>query len=159
MGLSGLVLGAFLAGAASGPGEARVSLDVRDGDVQDLARLFADLAPFQLVMDPGLQCRATLKLHAVRWDAAFLAVLRSCGLAHQEDGGIVRVATAARLAEEARAERALREAQASGRERSVLSLRLSYARAAEMAPLVKKLLSPRGDVAYDTRTNTLIVVD
>jgi type IV pilus assembly protein PilQ len=159
MGLTAFVLAAVLISASPEPGEARVSLDVREADVQDLARLFADLAPFQLVMDPGVSCRVTLKMHAVRWDAAFRAVLRSCGLAHEEDGRIVRVATAARLAEEARAQRALREAQQASRPRSVLSLRLSYARAAEMAPLVKKLLSPQGEVVYDARTNTLIVID
>jgi type II secretory pathway component HofQ len=37
--------------------------------------------------------------------------------------------------------------------------RLSYAKAAEMAPLVKKFLSPRGEVIFDARTNTLIVTD
>ncbi len=159
MGLTSLLLAASLASASPEPGEARVSLDVREADVQDLARLFADVAGFQLVMDPGVTCRVTLKLHSVRWDAAFAAILRSCSLSHQDGGGIVRVARAARLAEEAREERALREAQEANRPRSALSLRLSYARAAEMAPLVKKLLSPGGDVVYDTRTNTLIVID
>jgi len=159
MGLRVLLLGAALATAAPEAGEARVSLDVRDADVQDLARLFADLAPFQLVMDPGVSCRITLKMHAVRWDTAFRAVLRSCGLAHEEQEGVLRVATAARLADEARAERMLLDAQREARPRSVMSLRLSYARAAEMAPLVRKLLSPQGDVIYDVRTNTLIVVD
>ena len=37
--------------------------------------------------------------------------------------------------------------------------RLSYARAQELAPIVKRFLSPRGEVVYDTRTNTLIIID
>ena len=37
--------------------------------------------------------------------------------------------------------------------------RLSYAQAAELAPLIKKFLSPRGEVIFDARTNTLIVTD
>ena len=38
-------------------------------------------------------------------------------------------------------------------------MRLSYAKAAEVAPLLKRFLSPRGDVTYDARTNTLFVTD
>jgi type II secretory pathway component HofQ len=41
----------------------------------------------------------------------------------------------------------------------VSAFRLSYARAAEMAPIVKRLMSPRGDVLFDARTNTIIIVD
>jgi type IV pilus assembly protein PilQ len=80
-------------------------------------------------------------------------------LAREEEGGIVRIAPASRLAAEAEDERRLREARSTSREPQVTTFRLSYARAQEMAPLVKRLLSPRGDVVYDTRTNTLIVID
>lgn len=159
MGMMALALAALLAPAPPVEPEARISLDVREADIQDMARLFADVGAFQLVMDPGVSCRVTLKMHEVRWDAAFRAVLRSCGLAHAEDEGVVRIATAARLAEEARAERALREAQEAARPRSALSHRLSYARAAELAPLIKRMLSPGGDVVFDARTNTLIIID
>jgi type IV pilus assembly protein PilQ len=157
MGLTALLLAAAL--AASAPdGEARISLDVREADVQDVARLFAEIGGFQLVMDPGTSCRVTLKLNAVRWEQAFATVLRSCGLAREEDGGIVRVSTSARLTEEARAQRALDEARESARPRSASLLRLSYAKAAELAPVLSKML-PGAEVTWDARTNTLIVVD
>ena len=159
MGVTALAFAVFLAAAPPEEPEARVSLDVRDADVQDVARLFADIGAFQLVMDPGVSCRVTLKMNAVRLDAAFRAVLKTCGLAQEEDAGVVRIATAARLAEEAREERALREAQQAARPRSVIGQRLSYARAAELAPLVKRLLGPGGEAIYDTRTNTLIIID
>jgi type IV pilus assembly protein PilQ len=159
MGMTAFALAGLLLAAPPEEPEARISLDVREADIQDMARLFADVGAFQLVMDPGVACRVTLKMHEVRWDAAFKAVLRSCGLSHEEDVGVVRIATAAKLTEEARAERALREARAAARPRSVLSYRLSYARAAELAPLVEKLLGPDAEVVFDTRTNTLIIID
>ena len=159
MGVTAFVLAGLLAAAPPEEPEARMSLDVRDADVQDLARLFADVGVFQLVMDPGVSCRVTLKMHDVRWGAAFKAVLRSCGLAHEEDEGVVRIATAARLAEEARAERELRDAQEAARPRSILIRRLSYARAAELAPAMTRMLGPGAEVVYDARTNTLIVID
>jgi type II secretory pathway component GspD/PulD (secretin) len=72
---------------------------------------------------------------------------------------VVRIATRARLLSEAaegRRRGELREETRSGR---VALVRLSYARAREMAPLLGKLLTPHADVVYDERTNTLILVE
>jgi type IV pilus assembly protein PilQ len=162
---AGVTLAALVAAApaaraeTAAPEEARISLDVKDADLVDIVRVLADVAAFQVVFDPGINCRLTLKLREVRWSAALDASLKSCGLAQEEEGGIVRIAPASRLAAEADDERRLKEARSSSREPHVATFRLSYARAQEMAPLVKRLLSPRGDVVYDTRTNTLIVID
>jgi type IV pilus assembly protein PilQ len=140
-------------------GEARISLDVKDADITDIVRLLAEVAGFQVVFDPGVSCKLTLKLTAVRWPAVLDAGLRSCGLARDEQDGILRIATAARLMEEARQQRQLEEERRLSAPRTLTSLRLSYARAEEMAALVKRFLSARGEVVYDKRTNTLIVID
>ena len=140
-------------------GEARVSLDVKDADVVDIVRVLADVAGFQVVFDPGIACKLTVKLTAVRWQAALNAALRPCSLACDDQDGILRVATAARLLDEARQERQLEEERRLSAPRSVTTFRLSYARAEEAAALIKRTLSPRGEVLYDKRTNTLIVID
>ena len=139
--------------------ETRVSLDVKDADVLDVARLMAEAGGFQLVADSGPTCRLTLRLERAALDAAFQAVLRACGLAAEEESGIVRVARAARLLAEAEERRRLGEAQRLERPLRTHVLRLSYARAAELAPLLRQHLSPRGEVAWDARTNTLLVTD
>lgn len=137
----------------------RVSLDVKDADVLDVARLMAEAGGFQLVADPGPACRLTLRLEQAALDAVFQAVLRACGLAAEETGGIVRAAPAARLLAEAEERRRLGEAQRLERPLRTHVLRLSFARAAELAPLLRQHLSPRGEVAWDARTNTLFVTD
>ena len=147
------------ASAAAPDGEARISLDLKDADVVDIVRVLSDVGGFQVVLDPGISCRLTLKLKEVRWSAALDTSLRSCGLAREEEGGILRIAPASRLTAEAEDQRRLRDARDGSRPQRVATFRLSYARAQEMAPLVKRLLSSRGDVIYDTRTNTLIVID
>ena len=53
----------------------------------------------------------------------------------------------------------LEEEREASRPRDLKTVRLSYARAETLAPLLKRLLSPRGDVTYDARTNTLLIVD
>jgi type IV pilus assembly protein PilQ len=155
---------ASLAAAAQPPagardGEARLSIDVKDADIVDVVRLFAEVGGFQVVVDPGVSCKLTLKLNDVRWASALDVALRSCGLGQDEENEIVRVAPVARLAAEAQAQRKLDEERSLSGPLQMRTYRLSYARAAEMAPIIKKFLSPRGEVIFDSRTNTLIVMD
>ena len=151
-----------LALAAVGPppeGEARISLDVKDASVEDIVRLLTEVGGFQAVFDPGISCKLTVKLTEVRWQAALDVSLRSCRLGREEENGILRIASVDRLGEESAARRRLEEEQRLSAPHSVARFRLSYARAQEIAPLLKRFLSVRGDVVYDGRTNTLIVID
>jgi type IV pilus assembly protein PilQ len=144
---------------ASQDGEARISVDFKDADVVDIVRLFAEIGGFQVVVDPGVTCKLTLKLNEVRWASALDVALKSCGLGRDEENEIIRVAPLAKLTAEHAAQRKLDEEKALAGPLQMRTYRLSYARAAEMAPIIKKFLSPRGEVIYDSRTNTLIVMD
>jgi type II secretory pathway component HofQ len=145
--------------APTPPAESRVSLDLKDAAAVDIVSALAEVGRFQVVFDPGMSCSLTLKLSEVPWLTALETVLRACRLAYEEDGGVLRIAPADRLANEERERRRLADEKAGSRARSVAAFRLSYARAAEMAPIVRRLLSPRGDVVFDARTNTLIIID
>lgn len=154
--------GPALASGASAPpasDEARISIDFKDADIVDIVRLMSEVGDFQVVVDPGVTCKLTLKLSEVPWDTALDVALRVCGLGSENDNGIVRVAPVAKLTAEHEARRKLAEEQKLNRPLRTVRYRLSYARAAELAPLVKRFLSPRGDVVFDARTNTLIVTD
>ena len=149
-------------GAAAAPqndGEARISIDVKDADIVDVVRLFAEVGGFQVVVDPGVSCKLTLKLNEVLWTSALDVALKSCGLGRDAENDIVRVAPVAKLVAETEAQRKLDEERALAGPLQMRSYRLSYARAAEMAPIIKKFLSARGEVIFDSRTNTLIVID
>jgi type II secretory pathway component HofQ len=87
------------------------------------------------------------------------ATLNACGLAYEEEGSVVRVATRARLTAEATDRRRLAEMRSQRPAGRVALFRLSYARARDVAPLVRKHLSHRSQVIYDERTNTLIIAD
>ena len=139
--------------------EAKVTLDAKDAPVTDILSVLAEVGRFQVVFDPAPPCALTLKLREVRWRTVLEEALRACRLAHEESGGVLRIAPVERLKAEAENQRKLGEERARSGAHTVAAFRLSYARAAEMAPIVKRLLSPRGDVVYDTRTNTLIILD
>ena len=139
--------------------EARISLDVKEAPAVDVVRMLAEVADFQAVFDPGVSCTLTLKLTGLRWQKALDLTLAACGLGHEGEGRVLRIAPAARLIEESAARRRLDEERRQSGPALLTTFRLSYARAEEMAPLLKRWLSPRAVVIYDTRTNTLLVVD
>jgi type IV pilus assembly protein PilQ len=145
--------------ATSTAAETRVSIDFKDADIVDIVRLMSEVGNFQVVVDPGVACKLTLKLKEVPWDAALDVALRSCALGQDTENGIVRVAPVAKLTEEAAARRRFAEEQKLDRPLRTTRYRLSYAKATELAPLIKKFLSPRGEVVVDPRTNTLIITD
>jgi type IV pilus assembly protein PilQ len=143
--------------AAAPADEARVSLDAREAPIQDVVGLLAELGGFQVVFDPDTQCRLTLKLHEVLWQTVLQTTLRACGLGQEDAAGVLRVAKASRLAEEAAARRRLDEERGRGSPDRIALFRLSYARAEALAPLLRSRLPPGSAVTWDSRTNTLIV--
>lgn len=155
--------GSLAAPAPSSPrpaaDETRISVDFKDADILDIVRLMAELGSFQVVAHPGIACKLTLKLAEVPLDTAFDLALKTCGLGSEESSGIYRIAPRATLTAEHAEARKLADEQKYNRPLKTRMYRLSYARASEMAPLVKKFLSPRGEVIFDARTNTLIVTD
>ena len=159
LGLVSSALAVPPAGKPSTSAETRVSIDFKDADILDVVRLMAEVGDFQVVVDPGVSCKLTLKLKEVPWDTALDVALRSCGLGQDAENGIVRVAPVAKLTEEAAARRRLEEEKRLDRPLRTTRYRLSYAKATELAPLIKKFLSPRGEVVVDPRTNTLIITD
>ncbi|MFZ9889912.1 MAG: type IV pilus secretin PilQ, partial [Myxococcota bacterium] len=95
----------------------------------------------------------------VPWDQALDVILKTKDLDMESRGGIIRVAPAAKIA----AERAARLALAVNRRQMVpTTVRLipvNYAVASQLAPQIKELLSERGRVTFDQRTNVIIVED
>jgi type IV pilus assembly protein PilQ len=130
---------ALLLGAAP-EGDTLIALDVKEGPVENIVQALAEAGGFQVVFDPGLSCRLTLRLNGVSYSRALESVLRACGLALEAEGNVLRVAKTPRLAQEAAERRRLQEAQAASAPRREVRLRLSYAKAAQMAPLVKRFL-------------------
>jgi type IV pilus assembly protein PilQ len=139
--------------------ETRISVDLKDTSVEDLARLLGEVAGLQVVMDPGTHCTLTLKLKEVPWPKVLDMALKSCGLAQEDDGGITRIAPASKLLQESGERRKLAEEQKLSGPLRTTRYPLSYAKAEQLAPIVKKFLSPRGEVVVDSRTNTLIITD
>jgi type IV pilus assembly protein PilQ len=142
-----------------------ISLDLDGVDLRAVLRTFADVSGLNMVIDPDVQGTVDIILTDVPWDQALDVILRGNQLDYSVDGTIVRVSRMATLEAENKAKQsaaqALAERQAQAGGLSFETYPLSYAKAADMAPLLKSSLriSKYGQVLVDTRTNTLIIAD
>ena len=137
-----------------------ISLDFQGADLRAVLRTFAEISGLNIVIDPSIQGQVDVALRDVPWDQALDIILRANKLGYSVDGTIVRVAPLAVLADEEAQRRKLTEEQALAGELRVLTRSLSYARAEEVAPLLTRtVLSQRGQIQTDQRTNTIIIND
>jgi type IV pilus secretin PilQ/predicted competence protein len=137
-----------------------ISLDFQGADLRAVLRTFAEISGLNIVIDPTIQGTVDVALRDVPWDQALDIILRANKLGYAVDGTIVRVAPLAVLADEEASRRKLQEEQALAGELRVMTKSLSYARAEEVAPLLTRtVLSQRGQIQTDPRTNTIIIND
>jgi type IV pilus assembly protein PilQ len=137
-----------------------ISVNLKDVDLKDFFRLIHEISGLNVVLDPSVKGTVTLVLDDVPWDQGLDIVLRNNGLTQEIDGNVLRIATQDTLKREADQRRDLAKAQSDAIETVTVTRVLSYAKAdAAMATMMKKFLTPRGDVNVDPRSNTLIVRD
>ena len=137
-----------------------VSLDFDGTDLRAVLTALAKEGGINIWIDGRVQGTVTTTLTDVPWDEAFDIIASGNGLGYVQRGSVVRVVPLAVLAEEEAARRKVEEERALSGELRTYTKSLSYATAKELAALVKDtVLSPRGQVQVDDRTNTLIVTD
>jgi type IV pilus assembly protein PilQ len=137
----------------------KVSFEFKDIDIHNLLRIIADISKKNIVVADDVTGKVTIRLRNVPWDQALELVLRSKSLGQEDLGNIIRVAPLSRLEAEAQSRAERRKNERLARDLSVQLVPVNYATAGEMASRVKEILSERGNVAVDQRTNTLIVRD
>jgi type IV pilus assembly protein PilQ len=137
----------------------RIDIELQDAPIKDVLLLFSDIGRVNIIAGPEVEGEVTMKLSAVPWDQALDIILRSLNLGMVQEGNVIRVATQAGLEEERR--KAIEEANAQVQLKPLETrlIPLSYATVQDMLPKVQSVLSSRGSVTPDSRTNTLIVMD
>ena len=130
--------------------------------MREVLRSFAKISGLNIVIQPGVKGTVTVSLDSVPWDQALDIILKTNNLGYELDGNIMRVAPNSVLQREAKDAQALARAQALSIPLRTVVKRLSYSTAAEVAALLRQggsggILSQRGTVIIDARTNTLII--
>ncbi len=128
----------------------------KDADVRDVVTFIAKLAHLNVIFDPGVEGKVTCELVDIPWDQALDLILKTNKLGYLIEGNVLRVAPLDVLAREEEQRRKMKE---SAMPLSTVMRTLSYATAKDVEGVVKKYLSPRGEIVVDERTNTLIIKD
>jgi type IV pilus assembly protein PilQ len=138
-----------------------ISLDFKDADIRNILRLIAEVSNLNIVAGDDVQGTVTIKLNDVPWDQALDVVLLSNNLGKSLDGNILRIAPIDKLEKQRKDTLAATESQAKLEPLKKALIPISYAQASQLKPVIQnsKVLSPRGSIEVDQRTNTLIVMD
>ena len=141
----------------------RLTLNFQDIETRAVLQLLAETSGQNIVVSDTVQGNVTLRLQNVPWDQALDIVLRTKGLDKRQDGNVIFVAPTEEL--QAR-EKQMLESQKQITELAPVRteyLQVNYAKASDLASLIKSqgrsLLSERGSVSIDDRTNTLLLQD
>ncbi len=137
----------------------KISLDFQDADIIDIIRLIADVSGLNIVVGDEVKGKMTLKLVNVPWDQALDTILKINILGQQRDGNIIVISTLASITQRQEEEAKSKDTGIRAEDRETRVVYLNYGEAGVMAEPLKKLLSPRGDITVDARTNTMVIKD
>lgn len=137
----------------------RISLDFKDVDVDDVLRLIAEVSELNIVAGDEVSGQVTIRLVDVPWDQALDVILLTKGLGFVRVGNVLRIAPAQALKAEEEARLQERRAKEKLEDLVVKLQPVNYANVKDVEKMVKRLLTARGSVDVDERTNTVILKD
>lgn len=127
-----------------------VSMDLESADVITVLRAMAEYSGKNLIVGNDVKGSVSMRLHNVSWARAFEEIVKAAGLVVEEQGGIIRVMSPKQATENMR----MRE---QGQELQTVVYPIEYAVASEITGSLNKIISSRGSIQVDKRTNSLVV--
>ncbi|RME50639.1 MAG: type IV pilus secretin PilQ [Deltaproteobacteria bacterium] len=156
-------LGSFVSSVAAMPAKKyvgqRISLDFQNAEITSVLRLISEVSKLNIVTSGRVGGRITIKLQDVPWDQALDVILRTSGLGKVQEGNIIRIAPTDVLVREELARLSQERAVDTQVPLTIELIHVNYADAKDLQSQVAAILSERGVVRVDTRTNVLIVKD
>lgn len=148
-----------------------LSLNFQDIEVRAILQILADFTGLNIVVSDSVKGNLTLRLQNVPWDQALDIILRTKGLSMRQNGNVIFIAPTEEVAAREKLDLESRKTVDELIPLRTEIIQVNYAKAKDMAELLKRkttaekgviesgILSARGDVSVDERTNSLIVKD
>ena len=144
----------------------KISLDLQEVDIRNVLRLLADVTGKNIVVEPNVQGKVTLKVDNVPWDQVLELILKINELDQVMEGNVIRIATAAKIKaeldrkrEEVEAQKELMVAARDLGEITTEYLQVNYADVGEISAQIDNIKSDSGTISVDNRTNLIIYSD
>jgi len=151
--------------AAGGAGQKvytgkKITLDFKDADIANILRLFAEVSDLNIIASGDVKGTVTIRLVDVPWDQAFDIVLQANNLGAERIGNVVRIVPLERLSAERKVRAEATKASEDIEPLVTEVIPINYGKVKDIGDTgIKPILSSRGKVVVDERTNTLIVTD
>jgi len=139
----------------------KISLDFQDSDIVPIFRLLSDISGYNIVVNPEVKGKLTMKLINVPWDQALDLIMKTFSLGKSVEGNIIRIAPLSIFAKESEEKAKATEAAAKAEPLETKFFSINYADVAVVEKAIKdsKVLTPRGSISVDKRTSSMVIKD
>jgi type IV pilus assembly protein PilQ len=124
--------------------DSNITVDFKDADIQDVLKIISYKSAINIVAGRDVVGTVTIRLVDVPWEQALDVILKNSGFVYEREQDIIRVTTIENLSRE---------------ELSTQIFILNYAKAEQVATSVEEILSDRGKIKFDQRTNQIVITD
>lgn len=125
-----------------------VTMDFEDADIRDVIKVIAIASGLNMIIGKDVEAKVTLSLKEVPWEKALDIILRTYNFTYKREENLIRIMTFEKVKQE---------------ERDIpLSTKIIYLNFADVSKLkgtLVKMLSERGSIETDTRTNSMLISD
>jgi len=143
-----------------------ISLDLLDADLKNVLRLLSDISGTNMLVEPDVSGRVTIKVEKVPWDQVLDMILAMNDLGKEQVGNVIRIARQGKLKQEwtqqvegIKAKQELLEAAKDVGAITTAYLTINYAQPVEIAAKISEIKSARGKVSVDDRSSLVIYTD
>jgi type IV pilus assembly protein PilQ len=136
-----------------------MSINMQNADIRTVLRAIADFSGRNIISSPDVSGTVTVAITDMPWREVLGAILKANGFAYVDESGIIRVDTSDKLREERVAEKAAAQRIAELEPLQTKVVSIDYANAEEVRQSASAVLSSRGKVETDQRTNSLVISD
>ncbi|MGD8372157.1 MAG: type IV pilus secretin PilQ, partial [Syntrophobacterales bacterium] len=144
----------------------KISLDLQEVDIRNVLRLLADVTGKNIVVEPNVSGKVTLKVDNVPWDQVLELILKINDLDSVMEGNVIRIATAEKIKTELDRKKdeveAQKELAAAARDLGDITteyLQVNYADVNDISNQIQNIKSDKGSISVDGRTNLIIFTD
>ncbi len=136
-----------------------INLDLVNANIHNVFRLISHVSKLNIVSSDDVSGLVTVRMIEVPWDQALAALLQAKSLGAVQYGNILRVAPLTTIRQEREEAAAAERAREEGQPLQILALPLNYAESGKVQKNLENMITKRGSVNFDARTNTVIVRD
>ena len=137
----------------------RITVDLKDAEIVNVIRLLSEVSGENIITSDEVKGKVTMRLRNVPWDKALDTILKIKGFDKVKQNNILRIAPATVIQKEREFEANKKSLREKIEQTIIKIITVNYATATEISAQLKPLLTPRGSVQVDARTNTIIVED